>query len=268
MRQTDRGQKGGVRRIGQSFCIACSMYSRLPVPTVEWRPENLALALCFFPVVGLVIGAAELAWWCLAVRLQAGAFLTGAVGALLPILITGGIHMDGFMDTQDARSSYGDREKKLAILKDSHLGAFAVIRFGGYLLLYAGLYAELREWRQVCLLALSYVASRCLSAVSFVSCVSAKKSGLFYEFASAARKPAVLGVCGALLALCGMAGIFLSPLTAAGMALVSALVFFYYRRVSYREFGGITGDLAGYFLQLCELWLLAVIVSGGWLSFI
>ena len=54
------------------------------------------------------------------------------------LLVTGGIHLDGFMDTTDARSSYGDREKKLAILKDSHVGAFAVIGCSFYLILSAG----------------------------------------------------------------------------------------------------------------------------------
>ena len=43
------------------------------------------------------------------------------------------IHMDGFLDTMDALNSYGSREKKLEILKDSRTGAFAVIGFGLYL---------------------------------------------------------------------------------------------------------------------------------------
>ena len=49
------------------------------------------------------------------------------VGLAIILLVTGGIHMDGYMDTMDALHSYGSREKKLEILKDSHIGAFAVI---------------------------------------------------------------------------------------------------------------------------------------------
>ena len=49
------------------------------------------------------------------------------VGLAIILLVTGGIHMDGYMDTMDALHSYGNREKKLEILKDSHIGAFAVI---------------------------------------------------------------------------------------------------------------------------------------------
>ena len=63
---------------------------------------------------------------------------------LLPILLTGGIHLDGFMDTSDALASYGDRVKKAGDFKDPHTGAFAIIGLGLYLLLYAG--AVLSLW--------------------------------------------------------------------------------------------------------------------------
>ena len=52
-----------------------------------------------------------------------------------------------------------------------------------------------------------------------------------------------------LAELCETAG----ALVVAG---ITILMFFYYRFMSYRTFGGITGDLAGYFLQMCELWML------------
>ena len=57
------------------------------------------------------------------------------------LLITGGIHIDGYMDTMDAVHSYGDREKKLEILKDSHIGAFAVIMLVTYVLAAAGAFS-------------------------------------------------------------------------------------------------------------------------------
>lgn len=61
---------------------------------------------------------------------------------VLPVIVTGGIHVDGYMDTSDAIHSYGDREKKLSILKDSHIGAFAVIR----LLVYSAVYFAALFW--------------------------------------------------------------------------------------------------------------------------
>ena len=64
-------------------------------------------------------------------------------GVVLPVLLNGGIHMDGFLDVTDAKSSYGDREKKLEILKDPHTGAFAIIGGCVYFLIYYGAFGEL-----------------------------------------------------------------------------------------------------------------------------
>ncbi len=67
----------------------------------------------------------------------------GLAGTCIPILVTGGIHLDGLLDTVDAKSSYGDRKKKLAILADPHVGAFAIIGGSVYLLLYAACLIQL-----------------------------------------------------------------------------------------------------------------------------
>lgn len=122
-----------------SCLIAISMYSRLPVPQVEWTDERMRHVMCFFPVVGVIEGLCLGGWFLLADRIWKLS-LTATVlwGAAIPLLVTGGIHMDGFMDTMDALCSYGDREKKLQILKDPHLGAFAVISAITYMLLYTG----------------------------------------------------------------------------------------------------------------------------------
>ena len=122
----------------RSFIIAFSMYSKIPMPRVEWTTSSMQYAFCFFPLVGAVNGA--LTWGAghvlFALR-DAGklpALFPAVFLTILPLLVTGGIHMDGFLDTSDARHSYGEREQKLAILKDPHTGAFAVISAAIYLL--------------------------------------------------------------------------------------------------------------------------------------
>ena len=115
----------------RSLCIAFSTYSRIPVPQVAWTDENRKYSMCFFPLIGAVIGLLLWGWLALCDVLGFGALLRGAVGALLPILVTGGIHMDGFMDTSDALASWQSPEKRLEILKDSHVGAFAVLGCAG-----------------------------------------------------------------------------------------------------------------------------------------
>ncbi len=63
---------------------------------------------------------------------------------LIPVFVSGGIHLDGFMDTMDALGSWGDKEKKLEILKDSHNGAFAVIGICCYFTVSLGVWSEIR----------------------------------------------------------------------------------------------------------------------------
>ena len=110
-----------------SLGIAFSMYSKIPVPKVRWTNEAMQYTFCFFPLVGVAEGA--LLWgmgmvlYGLRDRNRLPAIFVAIVLTILPLLVTGGIHMDGFLDTTDARRSYQEPEKKLAILKDPHTGA-------------------------------------------------------------------------------------------------------------------------------------------------
>ena len=114
-----------------SLFIALSMYSRIPVPRVDWEKENMRYAMCFFPMIGVVIGAVMyLAGWLLD-KTSVGGLFRGVVVTLIPIMITGGIHMDGFMDTMDALGSWGVRDKGLAIRKESLAGAWGRGGVGG-----------------------------------------------------------------------------------------------------------------------------------------
>lgn len=236
--------------------IALAMYSKIPVPKVEWTDDGMKYALCFFPVVGLVEGILFTAVWYLLHRMEFATVFQAAVLTALPVLVTGGIHVDGFLDTMDALSSWQPRERKLEILKDSHTGAFAVIGGSLYFLLYAGGISEIHQMRTAVLVSLGFILSRILSAGSLSLLKSAKKDGLAFTFMSAAhvsRTRAVLA-----LELVAVSGLMLSagPVTAGIMIGLAVLTWLYYRKLSYGQFGGITGDLAGYFLQVCELVML------------
>ena len=82
----------------KSLISAFLMYSRLPMPKIEWKPENRRYALGFFPLVGAVIGFLWLVWYQLCTRFAIRPLLFAAGAVLLPVLITGGIHLDGFCD--------------------------------------------------------------------------------------------------------------------------------------------------------------------------
>ena len=124
----------------QTIAVAFAMFSALPVPQFGWNEKNMRYAMCAFPLIGLVCGGL----WCLCGVLPLPDMARAAAFCLVPVAVTGGIHLDGYADTSDALSSYGDREKKLEILKDSHCGAFAVIRLCSYFVAYFGLCGSVR----------------------------------------------------------------------------------------------------------------------------
>lgn len=240
----------------RSMMIALAMYSKIPVPRVEWTDDGMKYALCFFPVVGIVEGILFAGLWILLDRLGFGGFFKAAVLTALPVAVTGGIHMDGFLDTMDALSSWQPRERKLEILKDSHTGAFAIIGGCLYVLLYAGGVSEILEGRTAMVVGMGFVLSRILSAGSLSSLKNAKKEGLAYTFMSKAHRKGIRA--GLALELVAAAGImvFMSPPKGGVMIVLAAAAWIYYWQMSYRQFGGITGDLAGFFLQICELLML------------
>ena len=215
--------------------------------------------MCFFPLVGVIIGVLEaVAGNLITLWRGEGTFLCAVVLTLIPVFVTGGIHLDGFADTMDAKSSYGDREKKLEILKDPHTGAFAIISLCCYFLLCVGIFSEMRTERLFAA-ALVFVFSRSLSGISVVTFQAAKNSGLLRTFQDGAQKRNVRIVLIFWL-FATVVGFYLTAgLCGVAAAVVGLAVFFYYYQFSRKQFGGITGDLAGYFLQLCELFMLAVL---------
>lgn len=235
-----------------SFFIALSMYSRIPVPRVDWEKENMRYAMCFFPMIGVVIGAVMyLAGWLLD-KTSVGGLFRGVVFTLIPIIITGGIHMDGFMDTMDALGSWGDREKKLEILKDSHAGAFAILGMGCYLMWSVAVWSELpAEVLRVC--GVSFVLSRALSGYSIVTFPAARNSGLLKMFQDGAQKKVVrITMCLYVAAAVIMMAV-MNARAMTGAVTGVMIAFLYYIVVSRKQFGGVTGDLAGFFLETAEL---------------
>ena len=193
----------------QTIAVAFAMFSALPMPQFDWNEKNMRYALCAFPLVGVVCGAL----WCVCGVLPLPAAARAAGVCLVPVWVTGGIHLDGYADTCDALSSYGDTAKKLEILKDPHCGAFAVIRLCSYFAAYFAL----------------------CGCVAFTLRV-----GVLWTLALVGER-----------ALSGLA---------------AGCVFAQYYVVAKKQFGGVTGDLAGWFLQKCEIWMLAALAACQWLG--
>lgn len=243
----------------RSLAIAFSMYSKIPVPRVEWKEEAMRYAMCFLPFVGAVVGLLVYGFGLLCGGMGLNTNLYAAILVVIPVLVTGGIHLDGYLDTVDAISSYQPMEKRLEILKDSNSGAFAIIFGIVYFLLAFGLWSQVSV-AGMRLLAVGFVLSRAFSGLAVVSFPCAKKSGLAALFARNAQKNVVRVVMTAYILAC--LGLLIWMGGAAGLAcfMAALLVFGYYHHMAMSKFGGITGDLAGFFLQVCELSMAAAVV--------
>ena len=236
----------------ETIWTAFAMFSALPVPQTEWKKEKMRFTMLAFPLVGAVIGLFCVLWALLCEEMVLPAVLRAAGLCAIPVLVTGGIHLDGYCDTWDARASHASEEKKQEILKDPHLGTFAVIHVCIYFIITFALWTALPRMRFLPLL-LSFCMSRTLSGLSLTLFKIRPGSGLVRTFADSAEKyqvRAILTLAAAVLAvgLCAGGGWLMVP--------AALFVFFRYRNLAEKQFGGLSGDLAGWFVQTAELWML------------
>ncbi len=251
----------------KQIAAAFSMFSRLPVPRALAGDEEAPLAIAFFPLVGAVIGAAAVAVNIFAVHDFGGAGapmllkpVPAAVRILLtaalPLIVTGGIHADGFMDTEDALRSYLPPERKLEILNDPHAGAFAMIALAKYILIYlaavsAVLLSPAASLKVMGVMGLSFVISRCLSGLTSLAFTKARPGGMLHGLTEPAGVTAAV-MLGAELAAASALAVFLDMRCALAVLAGALGTTFLYRHMAYKEFGGVTGDTAGWYLTVLE----------------
>ena len=242
----------------KSFIIAFSIYSKIPVPQFEWKEEDMKYMLCFFPWIGAVIGGCVYSWNHLCGIFNVGAMCHILIGVAIPLMITGGFHVDGFMDTMDAFHSYQPKEKKLEILKDSHIGAFAVIMLVLYGMVYMGAFSEIVDKSLLRIVCCGFFLARCLSGISVVSFQPAKKDGILYLFASRSQKVIVKWALYLQSIACICFMLWQSLYEGVIVVVAAFFVFAYYFYRTQKELGGITGDTAGYFVLICEVSMMIV----------
>ena len=241
-------------RLLKSIAVAFSMYSRIPMPRFEWGSDDMKYHLIFFPWVGAVIGALEYGWYNLSFSMNLNLIVFTIIAMVIPVIITGGFHIDGFMDTSDALASWGDKEKRLEILKDSHVGAFAVIYLGVFaLLMFAGIYSMSGLYKAFPAWCFCFFMARAISGICVVKGRKAKKEGLLStESETASSAPVIICLAFQFLVCCIIVNTFYKiQLTAMLSALLISLIYYIYTAKS--KFGGITGDLAGWFVCVSEL---------------
>ncbi|MFX4260817.1 adenosylcobinamide-GDP ribazoletransferase [Pelotomaculum propionicicum] len=235
----------------KSLIFALQHLTRLPLPHVTFDEASCGRATAFFPVAGAVIGAvmAAVAWAAglyLPINLQASLLI------VLMVVLTGGIHLDGFMDSIDGLFSGRPRERKLEIMRDSRVGAFGVIGAICLLLFKFNLLAGIPGHVLVKLLVAVPAISRWNMTLAVFVFPYARQEGLGTIYKKYCGKKemllaTVLAGAAAATAL-GLHGALL-------MALGGFITYLAGSKIS-KELGGLTGDIYGFINELSEVLLL------------
>ena len=242
-----------MKRILHAFFMCQSMFCAIPCPCRVWDEEARPLMLPMLPLVGLEIGAL---WWLLGWltgSLNLPVLIRGLILALWPYLATGFLHLDGYMDVTDAVKSCRDLARRREILKDSHVGSFAVIGLCMLMLAQFAVFSSIPGDKSCRILLFLPAVSRCCSALAVTGLPAMATS----QYA-ARKKPVshLIALAGMLCLFTVLSFVFCGRLgfAAIGCAAGYGLAL----RRGYRSLEGMNGDIAGYALTIGELCAAAV----------
>lgn len=233
-------------KVIRAFLMSFSMFCAIPCPIRFWDEQLRPLMTAVLPLVGLVIGAlwALTAWLCLVLHIPG--LLAAAVLTVLPWVLSGYIHLDGFMDSCDAILSRRDLEERRRILKDPHTGSFAVISLVILTILSLGAFYEADLGRYLALLPVPAVTRGLSSAaVQKLRAMGHSQYAGGNHPAYAVAVPLVLAALAFLLSLFLGRGAWICSLCA-GIGWCTAC----FR--GYRQLDGMSGDISGYAITTGE----------------
>ena len=237
-----------------SFLIGLQFLTRIHlVRQTVWTAEDFGRSTRFFPLIGLVLGICyALAAWLLLYVLGMRS-LTAALLLILPLLLTGGLHADGFMDTADGVFSGRERARKLEIMKDSRVGAFGVVSFVMLMFVQFALLSDMEPLLLVPALFVMPIIGR-LAMVLAVACFPyAREDGMGKTFADMADRSTVV-----IAALTTAVLVLPWGVLATAALVLDTLFALLFCRMMTNILGGVTGDVYGATTVLTETLVLAV----------
>ena len=242
------------------FLTAVQFFTRLPVPVwVGHSVQQLDQSARYFPLVGMCVGglAAAVLWLSAMIFPLAVAL---ALSMLASILITGAFHEDGLSDFVDGMGGGYGREKILAIMKDSHVGAYGVLAIVLALLIKFQALLSMSSSLPLALIAATLIAAHAVSRLMAVSIMLTQQ--YVRDEDTARAKPVVQGFSGVsffIAVLTGVAGIALlfvvggSWVNIVSAFAVALLLRFYLAWLMKKKLGGYTGDCLGAVQQITEI---------------
>jgi adenosylcobinamide-GDP ribazoletransferase len=236
------------------FAAATAFLTRIPVapPPGGLRLADAAWA---FPPVGAGIGAVAGFVFLLAQLFGLGTWPASMLALLGSLVLTGALHEDGLADAVDGLCGGTDRETKLAIMRDSRLGAFGGLALVLSVGLRAAALAQLGDALHVALaLIAAHAASRALLPLAMRLSAPARAEGL----AAAAGRPGSAAAIGAVVIGAAIALAALGPAQGALALGLAAIAVAAAALMARRQIGGYTGDILGACQQVAEIVILLV----------
>lgn len=241
-----------MKKYFKGFLMAISMFTIIPLPRYEWDDDGGKNIMKFYPAIGLIVGVI----WYLVLKLfyllGASKVVTAAITLIIPFILTGMLHLDGYIDVCDALLSRRNKEEKLRILKDPHTGAFAVISVVMlFVVNFSAIYTVVDKNNSTIGLILIPIISRSLMGYLLLSKESMKGSslGAFFKQGTGKLDKTILIIC---LIFSSLISIVVFGIYGAIMSLAMIFISTFFVNNAAKEFDGMSGDTAGYGLVIAE----------------
>jgi adenosylcobinamide-GDP ribazoletransferase len=246
------------------FLTALRFLTIIPLPGGKLSPREVGRSLAYFPAVGAIIGLILLALnWLLGLILP-----QALVNILLVVslaIVSGGLHLDGFVDTCDGMVGHKTVRERWRVMKDSRAGAFGIIGVSLLLLVkYIALNSVPADWLVLTLL-LMPVLSRWAMVYAVFAHPYAKPSGLGKVFKQESSSLVFLVATVIALAIAVLPAQFAGLIIMFGVWIIVMAIAFYLKG----RFGGLTGDNYGAINEIAEVLvpiLVCLLVHIGWLT--
>jgi adenosylcobinamide-GDP ribazoletransferase len=262
---TDNGERSTVNKnMFRAILTAFRTLTILPIPGKD--TEDFSRSLCFFPVVGALLGFVVL-------LLHQGAEATGFnhpfVLALLSMAVvtwlTGGLHIDGLGDVADAFGGGKNREHILQLLKDPAMGSFGVCAIVFDILIKAGCWQFFFEIGNPWFIFWSFVFSRAMQGLAIAFIPNARAESIAAPFGQGGKSVKISVMLAYLFAALAAVWLLSFPvaLVCALCSLGAALLFVF---CCLRKLQGITGDCVGATNEIAEISVLVggmIFIGGG-----
>lgn len=237
---------------------AVGLLTVVPVGRRSVPDDAQRAAALWLPLVGGLIGIVSAAAYALGEGLIGG-FYGAAMALTVAMIVTGGLHHDGLADLADGLGVRGDRTRRLAVMRDSGIGAYGALALVAYALLGTGALATLAAPDAAAAIICGHVLGRWAALAQLALVAPARAGGLGAAFS--ATRPAL--ALGSLIAVAitiaaagfgaGLTALAAAALAAGGMALAARHLV-----------GGRTGDTLGAAVLVCEVVVYSVLA--GWFT--